>query len=206
MGALPRKVTIRMSGPKDKGWARGGSVEAVKASVLVLALLVVDMFMVSFVVMKGRTLAIEVLLALLFINLLEIALAGHFAILSSIRNGMWTKVYPLSDSTVLDSIQGYLDSAHIGFRSTGEEHTYTENYSDVLECGDASKKRPLLVIKLMPVTFPDDGVRVLVGPESKKNKMIIMDFMLAFDDVVEIDLNEGISRVAKKGKENKEEE
>jgi len=206
MGETPKKVTVRMSGPKDKGWARGGSVEAVKGAVIVLLILAVDMFMVSFGVLEGRTPAIEVLMALLFINVLVIGLAGHFAILARIRNGMWTKVYPLSDSTVLDSIEGYLDHMHIEFRSTGEEHTYTENYSDVLACEGISKKSPSFVIKLRPVSFPDEGVRVLVGPEGKKNHKVLNGFMEAFDDVVEKDLKEGISRGSKKGKKDKEEE
>jgi hypothetical protein len=179
-----------------KGWARGGSVEAVKASVLFLLVLVLDAWILLFRVLQGNMPAIEVAVALLAVNIVVIGLSGHYIILSRIRMGLWSKVYPLSENTVLDSVEGYFDGKGVSLKDLGESHTYTESYSNILKSA-----KPRFEVRLRSVSFPEEGVAVLVGPEDRKNKAVLAKFMDEFDDVVENDLEEGIRRVSPKNEE-----
>jgi len=180
----------------SKGWARGGSVEAVKASVLFLLVLALDAWILIFRVLQGSVPAIEVVVALLAVNIVVIGLSGHYVILSRVRSGMWSKVYPLSENTVLDSVGGYFDGKGVALRDLGEAHTYTESYSNILKSA-----KPRFEVRLRSVSFPEDGVAVLVGPEDRKNRDVLARFMDDFDDVVESDLEEGIRRVSPKREE-----
>jgi hypothetical protein len=184
-----------------KGWARGGSVEAVKAAVLILLLLLIDVWILFFVILGGNTPAIEVLVALVALNIVILGLVGHWGMLARVRMGMWSKFYPLSATTVLDSVEGYLDNKGIKSKAAGEEHAYTENYSDILRCFG-----PAFEIKLRPSTFPSEGVTVLAGPEDKKNGKVLRALMGDLDEVMEQDLKEGIRRVSSKQKKIKDEE
>jgi len=105
-----------------KGWTRGGSVEAVKAAVLILILLLIDVWILFSVILNRNTPAIEVLVALVALNLVILGLVGHWGMLARVRKGMWSKFYPLASTTVLDSIEGYLDNKGIKFKTAGEEH------------------------------------------------------------------------------------
>jgi len=178
------------------GWARGGSVEAVKASVLFLIALAIDVWMLFFGVLEGNTPAMEVIIALLALNIVILGLGGHYAILSRIRKGLWTKTYPLSDTTVQDSIVGYFDGKGVALKDTGEAHEYTESYSCILKSA-----RPRFEVRIRPVTFLGEGVAVMVGPEDRKNRDVLRAFMDELEDVMETDLEEGIRRVSRKREE-----
>jgi|GEM_PF-4356066 len=184
-----------------KGWARGGSVESVKASVLILILLLIDVWILFSVILNGNNPAIEVLVALVALNIVVLGLVGHWGMLARVRKGRWTKFYPLASTTVLDSVQGYLDKKGIKFKTAEEEHVYTENYSDVLRCSG-----PAFEVKLRPSSFPSEGVSVLAGPEDKKNGKVLRALMGELDEVMEDDLKEGIRRVSSKDKKIKDEE
>jgi len=103
-------------GASYKGWTRGGSVEAVKAAVLILLLLLIDTWILFFVILGGNTPAIEVLVALVALNIVILGLVCHWGMLARVRKGMWSKSYPLSATTVLDSMEGYLDNKGIKFK------------------------------------------------------------------------------------------
>ncbi len=184
-----------------KGWTRGGSVEAVKAAVLILILLLIDVWILFSVILNENTPAIEVLVALVALNIVVLGLVGHWSMLARARKGMWSKFYPLSSTTVLDSVEDYLDKKGIKFKAAGEEHVYTENYSDVLRCFG-----PAFEIKLRPSSFPSEGVSVLAGTEDKRNGKVLRAFMGDLDEVMEQDLEEGIRRVTSKDKKIKDEE
>ena len=176
-------------------------MEAVKAAVLILILLLIDVWILFSVILNGNTPAIEVLVALVALNIVILGLVGHWGMLARVREGMWSKFYPLSSTTVLDSIIGYLDGQHIKFKAAEEEHVYTENYSDVLKCSG-----PSFEIKLRPSIFLNEGVFVLAGPRDKKNAKVLRNLMDELDDVMEEDLKEGIQRAASKDRKIKEEE
>jgi len=176
-------------------------VEAVKAAVLILLLLLIDTWILFFVILGGNTPAIEVLVALVALNIVILGLVCHWGMLARVRKGMWSKSYPLSATTVLDSMEGYLDNKGIKFKTAGEEHVYTENYSDILRCFG-----PAFEVKLRPSSFPSEGVSVLAGPENKKNGKVLRAFMNELDEVMEQDLKDGIRRVALKNKKIKDEE
>jgi hypothetical protein len=188
-------------GASYKGWTRGGSVEAVKAAGLILLLLLIDVWIFFSVILNGNTPAIEVLVALVALNIVVLGLVGHWSMLARVRKGMWSKFYPLSSTTVLDSIIGYLDGRGIKFKAAEEEHVYTENYSDVLRCAG-----PSFNVKLRPSSFPSVGVSVLAGPQDKKNAKVLRALMSELDDVMEDDLKEGIQRAASKDRKIKQEE
>jgi hypothetical protein len=178
------------------GWARGGSVEAVKASVLFLIALAIDVWFLFYGVLQGNTPAMEVIIALLALNILVLGLGGHYGILSRVRKGLWTKVYPLSDTTVLDSVETYFDGKGIKLRDQGEAHEYTDSYSNILR-----SPRPRFEVRLRPVTYPSEGVAIMVGPEDGKNRKVLGAFMDELEDVLEEDLKEGIRRVSSKKEE-----
>ena len=184
-----------------KGWARGGSLESIKASVLILILLFIDVWIFFSGIVSGNTPALEVLIALVALNLVILGLVVHWGMLARVRKGMWSKFYPLSATTVLDSLEGYLDNKKIKFKASEEEHVYTENYSDVLDCTG-----PTFIVKLRPSSFPSEGVTVLAGPEDKKNAKALRALMGELDEVMEEDLKEGILRVTAKDRKIKEEE
>ena len=176
-----------MGGLSYHGWMAGGRFEDLRASVLFLVILMVDVWILMVGYLNDSLPGIEILMALLALNVVGIGLCIHWVARASVRSGFWTRMYPLSVTTVLDAVIGYFHEKDVALRSVGEKHIYTDSFSDVFKC-----KRPRFEVRLRPVTFLGKGVSVHIGPETKNNKKVVRAFLRSFDDFIEKDLREGI--------------
>jgi len=181
-----------------KGWTKGGSVEAAWSAFLLMILLAVDLFTVYLAIM-GNPPALELYVALLALNVSIIVMLTYWLLLVGVRRGMWTRFYPLADTTLLDSIVDYFKEKGVTFTHLGESHVFMDSYSEVLR---ATKHR--FSVKLRPVWHSKVGTLVLIGPMAPTNEEMLMQFMEEFDEVVEIDLREGIKRASGRMKDEEE--
>jgi hypothetical protein len=182
-------------GVKYEGWTNGGKVESV-ASALVIALMALADVLVLEDHFDGSPLPEIVLMALMALNVVGLAVAIHLGKLSRARRGYWLKTYPLSDTTVLDAVMGYMDEQDMTYSNIGERHAYTDSFSDVFRC-----KRPWLEVRVRPVRFLGKGVSLHVGPKDKANEEALYGFLDNFDDFIERDLLEGLPGMKKVSEE-----
>jgi hypothetical protein len=175
-----------MPGLRYQGWTFGGKVEFVSAAVVILLLVFLDVVTLG-AFAPEMDLPTMVLIALLVLNMVGFAMAGHLAKLSGARHGFWIRTYPLSETTVLDAVIGYFSERKARARSVGEKHAYTDSFSDVFRC-----KGTKLEVRLRPVSFPGKGVSIHVGPEGKADEEPLMAFLDEFDAYIEKDLLEGL--------------
>ena len=182
-------------GIKYEGWTNGGKVESV-ASALVIVLMALSDVLVLQDHMDGSPLPEAILVALVALNVVGFAMAFHLGKLSGARRGYWLRTYPLSDTTVLDAVMGYMDEQGMRYTNIGERNSYTDRFSDVFR-----SKRPWLEVRIRPVRFLGKGVSIHAGPKGKADEEALYTFLEEFDDYIEKDLREGLPGT-KKGSED----